>query len=336
MTMKFDVLPPYTNSSDIAMYYNGTQSTNQLPQISPSQLPPMSRDQYYNQQIVRLEDEIWQNSLAMGRKSTDTSSLLDSKLNNETGSQERMDMSHGQERMDMSRSQEHIDLSRSRDRIDMSRSQEHIDMSRTQELIDRTRSQEHMDISHRHLNMSPLSYRERVSDMSSEQRQPSSELRRPAELDLDLTSTRKKHEKHLMRQASYTEQFQRELNIHSPIIGGRDLNIQSPLFGGRTDERSFIERSQSQPSSRRTSPQESFTDYRDISSMISSSRDNSALKSPQVSVLRFLHPPQSFLQCNMYIITFRDLPSYIKGSENALLNLLNVPLNYLSKISGKP
>ncbi|XP_033745372.1 forkhead box protein P1-like isoform X2 [Pecten maximus] len=88
-------------------------------------------------------------------------------------------------------------------------------------------------------------------------------LATPSESDSDSTSTRKRHEKHLARQASYSELH------HEPF----------PKSAGMMR---IWERSQSQPSSRRTSPlggqEQGHTDYRDVSSMVTKHK---AALSPQ-------------------------------------------------------
>ncbi|OWF45679.1 forkhead box protein P1-like isoform X2 [Mizuhopecten yessoensis] len=83
-------------------------------------------------------------------------------------------------------------------------------------------------------------------------------LAKPAELDSDSTSTRKRHEKHLARQASYSE-------------------LHHETFPKSAGMMRIWERSQSQPSSRRTSPlggQEGHTDYRDVNSMVTKHRSS--------------------------------------------------------------
>jgi len=84
------------------------------------------------------------------------------------------------------------------------------------------------------------------------------ELSHPLALNLDLTSTRKRHEKHLSRQASYTEPSHEAFQHYGGVIKKG-------------------ERSHSHPSSQRTSPitPDNHTDYRDVNSMVAPSSKHS-------------------------------------------------------------
>ncbi|XP_069142739.1 forkhead box protein P1-like isoform X3 [Argopecten irradians] len=100
----------------------------------------------------------------------------------------------------------------------------------------RTETQEHV---------SPPLFRKEEQTLSA--------LATSSDSENDSTSTRKRHEKHLARQASYSE-------------------LRHEPFPKSTGVMRIWERSQSQPSSRRTSPlggQElGHTDYRDVNSMV--------------------------------------------------------------------